>query len=135
MHTREEEPQDPTKRYDTRDLPMSGVIKGTVAFFIFTIVMGPASCLALKSVGGNVGRPYFGREPLPVADEGSFSSRRVPQAPNPILQTNVTAKTDLHNMRREENMLLQNGGLNKTLKTQAIPLSQAIDEEAEKAGK
>lgn len=135
MHTREEEPQDPTKKYDTRDLPIGGVIKGVIAFFVFTILMGPASCLALKSVGGNVGTPYLGHEPNPVADESSFTARRIPQAPNPILQNNVTAKSDLHDMRREENMLLQNGGLNKTLKTQTIPLTQAIDEEASKAGK
>lgn len=134
MHTREEEPQDPTKKYDTRDLPMGGVIKGVVAFFVFTIIMGPAGCLALKSVGGNVGAPYFGHEPIPVADEADFGSRKIPKEPNPLLQNNITAATDMHNLRRRENLILKNGGVNPTTKKQTIPIEKAIEEEAAVAG-
>lgn len=131
MHTSAEEPQDPTKNYDTRDLPMSGIIKGVAAFFIFTAIMAPLSCVALKVSGGNVGRPYLGHEPMPMGDTSAYDSRRMPAEPNPILQDNVTAKSDMHNLRKAENELLEHGGVNPTTKTQTIPIHEAIDREAQ----
>lgn len=134
MHTREEEPQDPTKRYDTRDLPMGGVIKGVVGFFVFTIVMGPLGCASMSLFGGNVGKPYLGQEPLPLQDDQAYNSRRLPKEPNPILQDNFTAKADLHNLRKAENDVLDNNSINPTTKTRTIPIGEAIDQEAARHG-
>ena len=64
----------------------------------------------------------------------SYDARRVPAKPNPLLQNNVTASADLHNLRKEENELLEKGGFNATIKRQTIPLSVAIDEEAAQLG-
>lgn len=135
MHTREEEAQDPTKRYDTRDLPMKGVIRGVLWFFIGTLAMGPISCAAMWAVGGEVGKPYLGHEPLPLQDSASYKSRRLPGEPNPLLQDNVTAKADIHNLRKAENELLERGGINPTTQTRAIPVAQALEEEANRQGK
>lgn len=130
MHTRQEEPQDPTKNYDTRDLPIGGIVKGVTVFFLFTIIMGPTSCGVMSCLGGHVGKPYLGQEPLPMQDESAYSNRRIPGGDNPILQDNITAKADMHNLRLRENEILEKGGVNPTTKTMAIPIETAMSEEA-----
>jgi hypothetical protein len=134
MHTREEPPQDPTKNYDTRDLEVKDIIKFVIGFFIFTAAMGPISCVALKGVGGNVGAPYVGHEPLPEADANAYDSRHLPGKPNPLLQDNVTAKADIHNLRKHEQDILD-GKVPNPAYPNSIAIDQAIDVEAAKHSK
>jgi hypothetical protein len=134
MHTSHEEPHDPTKNYETRDLPMKGIVRGVIIFFAFTLAAAPAAWLVMLGLGASPGKPYFGQEPIPMQDATSYQSRRIPGGDNPLLQDNVTARADMHNLRKRENELLEQGGVNPTTKRQTIPIGEAMQMEAAQQG-
>lgn len=115
MH-RHHEPPDTSKGYDLTDLKISDIVKGTVGFFAFTIFSYVFVWGVMHFGFGNAGEPKI------------VGERPIPQAPNPVLQNQTTAKVDMYNMRHEESQALHTYGKSKADPGAArIPIDRAID--------
>lgn len=122
MH-KEHTPDDPEMlaqmRYDTRDFSMGQVGAFVIGLIVFGIV-GIVISLVIF-MGMNPGIMDKNKVAAPFA-------RKSPPAPNPILQTNVTAKTDLQELRAAENDKLHNYGYADSNKTTVhVPVDRAIE--------
>lgn len=108
--------------YEIRDVDYPKLRKTMYYFFGFSVI-----CFV---VGYFV---YINREGLflrgnrsPVTN--ASLTRRLPEPPNPLLQNNVTAKTDLVLMRRQEDARLNGTGYTDDTRTRAyIPIEKAMD--------
>jgi hypothetical protein len=125
MHT-EHEVTDPTKNYDTTELPMKGVLKGLGALAVMAIAT-PIICWPLiKWMGGPTGGIQFSGRP----DQSQIPQAKLPAAPNPILQNNITATSDIRNLRLKESRKMTEGFDNPDTKEHTLPVSEALDLEA-----
>ncbi|MEQ1821899.1 MAG: hypothetical protein ABL949_05285 [Fimbriimonadaceae bacterium] len=129
MHTKHPE-TDPTKNYDTTDLPIQGVLKGMGALAMMAIVAGPISYFVMVKLGGPGGKLHLSGTP----DRSHVSRAKMPDAPNPILQDNVTASADIRNLRLKETRKMAEGFDNPDTKEHTLPVSEAIEMEAAKKG-
>jgi hypothetical protein len=127
MHT--EDRNDPLVDlgYEQKDIDPKKIFKVSMFFFgfaFFSYVLG----WAILKWGFN----YF-EDPTGVND---LMSAKIPAQPNPILQTNVTAKTDLNVMRRHEDKeLTTSGPSDHVAGANRIPIEQAIKLSAERGAK
>lgn len=113
--------------YEQRDLHTKNIFKVSMFFFIFAFVSYAAGWAIL-----HYGYDYF-KDPTGVND---LRSTKIPAAPNPILQTNVTAKTDMVDLRKHEKELLTTSGESEFVKgAQRLPIEQAIKLSAERGAK
>ena len=94
MHTEKREDPLVELGYEVRDVNTKALTKGMVGFFIFTI----ASCI----VGFIVFRLMY---PEGFEDK-KVRARMMPQAPYPMVQSNITAKTDIMDLRQQEEKVL-----------------------------
>lgn len=122
MHSHDQEPPDISKGYEVRDVSTKQLAYGALGFFIFAAVAGAVVWVALKFLG------YAGP---PAADR--YIHRRMPGDPNPLLQNDVTARTDIWNLRsKEEAELSSYGWVDKSKGIAHIPIDEAINMAAAK---
>lgn len=127
MHT--DERTDPLVElgYEQRDLHTKNIFKVSMFFFGFAFFSYIAGWAIL-----HYGYDYF-KDPTGVND---LKSAKIPAAPNPILQTNVTAKTDMSDLRKHEKEVLTTAGESEFVKgAQRLPIEQAIKLSAERGAK
>lgn len=119
MH-KHHEPPDTTHGYELTDLSLTDITKGVIGFFIFTAVSGLVVWGGMKVAG---------IAQIPPGPK----SRPIPEAPNPLLQTQTTAKVDMYNMRLHEKQQLSTYGKSETSEHGTrIPIDRAIEIIAEK---
>ena len=119
MHDKHHEPPDTSMGFEQSDLSFKGIKWGVVLYFVFTALVGGVVF---------VGMIMFG---APVKPQ-EMAPRRLPPEPNPILQNNVTARTDIWNLRTREDLLLNNvSWVNQKSGTVRIPISDAINKAAQ----
>ena len=122
MH-KHQEPPDTSHGYELTDLSISDITKGVIGFFIFTVACGFIGLLflwGLFSMG--IGSP---------TEAVSSRARVVPVEPNPMVQTETTAKMDIYNLRYKEQQAIEGkmpsaaGGANSPM-----PISEAMEKVA-----
>ncbi len=126
MHT-EHEVTDPTKNYDTTELPMKGVLQGLGALALMAILT-PVICyyFVMHPLDAPLGKIQFSGRP----DQSQIPQAKLPAAPNPILQNNITATSDIRNLRLKESRKMTEGFDNPDTKERTLPVSEALDLEA-----
>lgn len=128
MHTNDE-PKVPsvTLGYETEDVNMHSLGKWARGFFGMTILMF-AVAYGIFYV--------FHRDSIKEAQEPrSPFARVIPSPPNPLLQTNKTAKTDMMDLRREEQVKLTTPDwIDKPKGIVRIPVQTAMDEYIQSGG-
>jgi hypothetical protein len=125
-HGHEPEHKDPLTEmgYELADVEYKGLAKSVGMFFVFVIFCGAAGMAIF--IFGFVGWDKFW-------SGGSTTTapfaRHLPAEPNPLLQTDETAKTDIVLLRRRENAILDGPVTytDSTKKTIRIPIKEAID--------
>lgn len=127
MHT--EDRNDPLVDlgYEQKDIDPKRIFKVSMFFFGFAFFSYILGWAILKWGFG-----YF-HDPTGVND---LMSKKIPAAPNPILQTNITAKTDMKVMRQaEEKELTTSGPSTHVAGANRITIEQAIKLSAERRAK
>lgn len=113
--------------YEQRDLHTKNIFKVSVIFFAFAFFSYGAGWAIL-----HFGYGYF-KDPTGVND---LMSTKIPKDPNPILQTNVSTKTDMYELRRREKHELTTSGESEHVKgATRIPIEQAIKLSADRGAK
>ncbi len=118
MHT-DHKREDPLVEmgYEVRDIDVPSVAKAAMGFFAFAI--------GSYVVGWFIYR-YMHPEPFNVPVKPAFA-RRLPLSPNPLLQSNVTAKTDIADLRQAESGQLSTTGPSAIDATKShIPIDRAM---------
>ena len=127
MHTNEKR-EDPLVElgYEPRDVKLGGIVKATGWFFGFAAVSAILGWIFLT--GLHLGPIQFeGMDPSYTAAKPK-TIRKIPGAPNPLVQTNVSAKVEISEMRNQEDLLLNNVSRLETSKEKVrIPISLAMD--------
>ena len=109
--------------YEQKDVHPRNIFKVSMLFFAFTFVSYILGWVFLNQYG------YF-KDASGVND---LMSTKIPKAPNPILQTNVTAKTEIKDMRiRERNVLMSSGESDVVSGAHRLSIEQAIRLSAER---
>lgn len=111
--------------YEGRDVNYRNLGKAVVYFFVFTIASFAIGYLVFA-----VMNPLENRQ---TQLSNASPARRIPEAPNPLLQNNVTAKTDMMILRRIEDARIKSAGPVEGAPGKAfIPVDTAIDIIAER---
>jgi hypothetical protein len=111
------EPPDTSLGFEQSDLSIPAIIRGVMFYFAFTAFVGVAA------IGFLMFRGAYGP---PRASE--MMPRRVPAEPNPVLQNDITARTDIWNLRAREEFLLHNYvWLDQKKGLVSLPIEKAID--------
>jgi hypothetical protein len=115
--------------YETEDVEYKKLGKSVIWFFGFVAFCGVAGVAIFGMMIGD-GSISGGIHALrtPPEDTAPFVNR-LPKAPNPVLQTNLTARTDIRDLRVREAELLQ-GNPSWTDKDKGVvrlPIDKAID--------
>jgi hypothetical protein len=136
MHT-EKEHIDPdvlaTMGYERRDVNVAGLRRAVFIFYAFAL--GSAIFAAVVLYWGvtipflnvKVADPYMERTTVQQKNDfANRESRILPQYPNPLVQNNVTAKVELHEMRQaEDDRLNGTGYLDESRSRVFIPIERA----------
>jgi hypothetical protein len=107
--------------YEIRDINVPNIRKAVLWFFGFAI----GSALIGWTVYNN--RFVVFNLPQKDAPANAILTRPIPGEPNPLLQNNVTAKTDIMTLRRRERERIGSTGYNEDKSTVHIPVDQAMD--------
>jgi hypothetical protein len=128
MHTNHKR-EDPITElgYETRDVSLPGLGKAAIYFFGFAILSGILGWIFLVS-GIHIGPLQIdGMDPNYIAKKPS-AMRKLPGSPNPILQSNVSAKVEISEMRNDEDVKLNGTAYANADHTKVrIPINSAID--------
>ena len=135
MHTEKREDPLGEMGYEIRDINMPLIKKAVNYFFSFAVFCIIFAWLALFGTPwgvpklGPIPLGFEGMNPMYARKDSGFNTvRRVPAAPNPLLQTNVSAKTDLFKMRQAEDKHLHGTGYVEGKKDRVyIPIESAMD--------
>jgi len=121
MHTNEPRKNPLTNLgYETEDLNMKGLWKGTVWFFGFTFFSIFAGAILFWLF-------YHPSKTMEEQTQQGFT-RRMPEDPNPLLQTNVTTKTDMESLRKAERTALTTPAyVDQTKGIVRIPIDHAVE--------
>ena len=115
MHNHDHEPPDTSLGFEQSDLSFTGIKWGVVGYFVFTFGIGGIVFLVMLWLGAPV-------------KEGQMPIRRLPPQPNPILQNNISARTDIWNLRTREDFLLNNvSWVNQKSGVVRIPIDEALE--------
>jgi hypothetical protein len=126
MHTNDSHDPLSDLGYEQRDLHPKNIFKVSMGFFIFAFFSYWLGWVILRNM-----TTY---EAVPSVND--LQSAKIPAAPNPILQTNVTAKTDIKNMRLQEQRELTSAGSSTHVQgAHRIPIEQAIKLSAARGAK
>ena len=115
--------------YELEDIESRGRFKSMVWFFAFVFGCGAAG---VAIFGAFIGFDNLLNPPKTTAP----FVKRVPAPNNPLLQTNVTARTDIRDLRQEEGKLMNEGPsfVDEKAGIVRIPLGLAIDQYVAKQG-
>jgi hypothetical protein len=118
MHTEKREDPLVELGYEVRDLNTVAIRNATIGFFIFAIGSAAIGFAAYRIMNPTV----FETKP-------SLSNRVVPEAPNPLIQSNMAAKTDIMDIRQHETAVLTAPiGWADDAKTRLhLPIDKAMD--------
>ncbi|MBC8066295.1 MAG: hypothetical protein H7Y17_15805 [Chlorobia bacterium] len=117
MHTDEHSDPLVDLGYEERDINPKIIFKVSMFFFGFAFVSFALGWVILYFFG-------YWKSADGVND---LMSTKIPKSPNPILQTNVTAKTDIKEMRiKEREELTSTGPSTHVEGANRIPIEQAI---------
>jgi len=104
--------------YEIRDINLKAIRNATIGFFLFAI-----GSFAVGYWIYAVMNPAFNGDYLSAKDR-----RRIPPSPYPLLQNNLTAKTDIMALRQAESVQLKSTGYNDpTHESVHIPIDRAMD--------
>ena len=112
MHTNHGPKEDPLTDlgYEPRDVNVAQLGKWVIGFFIFVVLSLITSWVILSSGIHFWFIQIDGMSPAYTGKADDFKSRKIPGAPNPLLQNNVTARSDIMDMRRAEDERLKGYG-------------------------
>jgi hypothetical protein len=107
--------------YDPRDVPVEQTPKHAYALFISFGVMMLVAALVMWLMDRAQGSRSVFTQPLP-------ERRNAPADPYPLLQSNLTAKKDIHDLRDEEAVKTDTAGwVDESKGTVRIPVATAIE--------
>jgi hypothetical protein len=108
--------------YETEDVEYKKLGRSVIWFFMFVIFCGVAGVVIFGLFIG------FDNLRKPAENTAPFVNR-TPKSPNPLLQTNVTARTDLNELRVREAELLQGNAswADKDKGIVRLPIDKAMD--------
>lgn len=131
MHTEKREDPLVEMGYEVRDINLKGITKAVIVFVVFAVAMILISWVVL--FGFKLGPiNMIGMNPMYANKQSGYNKMRViPTAPNPVLQTNVSARTDIASMRQNEAKRLTGFSGAQDAK-QHIPIDLAIEKVLEK---
>lgn len=116
-------PPDTSRGFEQSDISLKGLTTGVIVYFIFTGAVGLVVLLGMW---------LFHVNSAPPVGTNIEVGRRLPPAPNPMLQNNITARTDIWNLRAREDFLLNNiTWVDQSKGTVRIPIDQALDRAAQ----
>ncbi|HEY3782771.1 MAG TPA: hypothetical protein VGL56_16940 [Fimbriimonadaceae bacterium] len=108
-------PPDTSRGFEQSDLNITSIGKGVLFYFIFTGAIGVVVFLGFL---------FFHQAEVPPQ-----ALSTIPSAPYPVLQNNITAQTDIWNLRAQEDFLLNNTTyVDSSKKTVRVPVDQVIDQ-------
>ncbi len=117
MHSGPREEHDPNFNYEVRDLSIPTIRKGTIGLFAFVI-------FCIFAAGGVLIALY----PNWLKADAPPQPLRLPKDPNPLLQTNISARTDIQRMRQTDRHALENYSWVDEGRGQVrIPIDRAIE--------
>jgi hypothetical protein len=128
MHTNHGPKEDPLTDlgYEPRDVNVGALGKWTIGFYAFVafsiivswLFMAGIQCGPIKIDG--LSSKYMGKP-------DQFKARKIPEPPNPLLQDNVVAKTEIMDLRREEEARLKGySWANDDKSKVTMPVDEAI---------
>lgn len=103
--------------YEPENIKLKGLVVSGIAFFVFVGLNLVGAAWILRWLN-----PAAFNAPSPTA---AFS-KKSPQPPNPLLQTNITTKTDIKELRQHEREMLETYGPVDDGHIR-IPIDRAID--------
>jgi len=132
MHTEKREDPLVEMGYEVRDVNFKTLRKVIVGFFIFAAVSAVFGWIYLFGLFGLFG--YKGVNPQYAAGKWGFETvRKVPTAPYPVVQSGVSAKVEIGEMRHaEDDQLTSTGYVGPNKAAAHIPIDQAMDLIAER---
>ncbi len=105
--------------YDPRDVPVEKTKTHAIALFVSCFVVMILAGIVMTVIDRMQGSKTVFEQPLPVR-------QTLPEAPYPLLQTNSTAKTDIHDERAIEAVKTDTAGwVDKGKGVARIPVEQA----------
>ncbi len=129
MHTEKREDPLVEMGYEVRDVNYKTLRKVIIGFFVFAAISAVFGWIYLFGLFG-----YKGVNPQYASGKWGFETvRKVPAAPNPLVQSGVSAKIEISEMRYAEDEALKSTGYVGPNKAMAhIPIDQAMDLLAER---
>ena len=115
MHTEKREDPLVDMGYEIRDVNYKGLRTAVIIFFGFSLFAGVVGYVLYA----------FWANPALYRTEGRKVSRILPDKPDPLLQDNVRAKTDIMDMRQREDKALANAPIQLEDGTYQIPIEAA----------
>ncbi len=105
--------------YEVRDLDIKTIVRASTIFFVFVTAMFAVGFGLFAWMN-----PAMRNEQAP---QPPFM-KNAPQPPNPLLQTNITTKTDIKELRQNETAQLTTSAVLDAKKgVYRIPIDRAID--------
>jgi len=105
--------------YETQDVQIAPLVKAVMWFFTFVTATYILAVPVFR---------WFNPELAKGETISAPFSRTPPQAPNPLLQTNITTKTDIMDLRKAESKQLTTSGVvDSQHGVYRIPIDRAID--------
>lgn len=106
--------------YDPRDINVPGIRKAVTGFLMFATFCVVVSIFVYMALV-----PWHCAGPAPAS---MVPATKIPPAPNPLLQTDISNKIDIRDMLKQQNAALNSYGWVKKEKGIAhIPIDRAID--------
>ncbi|MBI1756788.1 MAG: hypothetical protein HY248_01320 [Fimbriimonas ginsengisoli] len=121
MHKRKRDIPDPLIKmgYEEEHLHFKSIWRSVMLFFTF-VTLTYVAALGIFW--------WYNREALAQKEVKEPFTRHAPAPPNPLLQTNITAKTDIQALRQGETEQLNTAAiLDKSKGIYRIPVARAID--------
>ncbi len=126
MHTDEKADPLVDLGYEQKDIAPKIIFKASMIFFGFALASWGVVYFFMHILG------YLDTVP----NVNNLMNTKTPAAPNPIIQTNVTAKTDIRELRQRENQVMATGGDSAyTPGFKRVSIEQAIKLTADRHGK
>ncbi len=111
-----------TLGHEHRDIPVKQLNQGLSAMMVFLGIGLAGGLGAMYALGLLLSRGVLVERPIDYTP--------TPMPAGPILQSNVTAKTDIADLRLEEQKLIDKGGVDATTGKKVIPLNEALSDVA-----
>ena len=129
MHTEKREDPLVEMGYEIRDAKVSLIGKFSLYFFIFVGLMIGTGWVVLFGLKIGPNQIIPGMNMAYANKQSGYNEiRRVPEEPNPILQTNVSARVDMMDLRQREGSRLKTTGYLDSSRTRVhIPIDRAMD--------